>query len=107
MSRSGKKPTKPLAQNPQKTMNSLETLRRVNAGLPRVNRLTDIYNGISIKHQIPLGGEDIDKYNGSPILRRAKGDEQFETMSGGEVAIEYPTPGEDVWCGDKGVTCRR
>ena len=44
---------------PQRTRNSLEALlRRAASGLPRVNRLTDLYNAISVLHQIPLGGEE-------------------------------------------------
>jgi DNA/RNA-binding domain of Phe-tRNA-synthetase-like protein len=44
---------------PQRTRSSLEALlRRASSGLPRVNRLTDIYNAISVLHQIPLGGDD-------------------------------------------------
>lgn len=36
---------------PQRTRNSLERLlRRTASGLPRVNRLTDLYNGISVLH---------------------------------------------------------
>ena len=39
---------------PQRTRNSLEALlRRATSGLPRVNRLTDIYNAVSVLHQIP------------------------------------------------------
>ena len=88
-------------------MNSLEALlRRVENGLPRVNRLTDIYNAISIKHQIPLGGEDIDKYQGAPFLIRAKGDEKFITKASGEEVTDHPKPGEVVWCENAGVTCR-
>lgn len=42
---------------PQRTRISLEALtRRVPGGLPRVKRLNDIYNAISVKHQVPLGG---------------------------------------------------
>src|SRR6516162_3244131 len=45
---------------PQRTRNSLEALlRRAASGLPRVNRLTDMYNAVSVLHQIPLGGEDL------------------------------------------------
>ena len=48
---------------PQRTRNSLEALlRRAASGLPRVNRLTDIYNAVSVLHQVPLGGEDLDRY---------------------------------------------
>jgi DNA/RNA-binding domain of Phe-tRNA-synthetase-like protein len=98
---------KAFGAKPKKTKNSLEALlSRVDAGLPRVNRLTDIYNAISIKHQIPLGGEDLDKYQGAPFLIRAKGDEKFITKAGGEEAIDHPKPGEVVWCDGGGVTCR-
>lgn len=93
---------------PQRTRNSLEALiRRTEAGLPRVNRLTDIYNAMSVIHRIPLGGEDLDRYVGPPRLIRAVGDESFDTVSEGETVIEYPEPGEVVWCDDAGVTCRR
>ena len=52
---------------PQRTRNSLEALtRRAVDGLPRVDRLTDLYNAISVLHQIPVGGEDLDHYDGSP-----------------------------------------
>src|SRR5947209_1852207 len=38
---------------PQRTRNSLEALlRRTAAGLPRVNRVTDLYNAVSVLHQI-------------------------------------------------------
>ena len=34
---------------PQRTRNSLEALlRRAGSGLPRVNRLTDLYNAVSV-----------------------------------------------------------
>jgi DNA/RNA-binding domain of Phe-tRNA-synthetase-like protein len=93
---------------PQKIRNSLEALtRRVESGLPRINRLTDIYNAISVKHQIPLGGEDLDKYNGSPFLTRASGEEPFLTFSGGEPQTELAAPGEPIWCDNTGITCRR
>ena len=65
---------------PQRTRNSLEALlRRAPAGLPRVNRLTDLYNAISVIHQIPLGGEDLARYAGPPRLVRATGEESFTT----------------------------
>jgi DNA/RNA-binding domain of Phe-tRNA-synthetase-like protein len=93
---------------PQRTRNSLEALlRRAESGLPRVNRLTDLYNAVSVLHQIPLGGEDLARYTSSPRLIRAAGTEPFDTAAGGEAVIEYPDPGEVVWCDDDGVTCRR
>lgn len=93
---------------PQRTRNSVEALtRRAPAGLPRVNRLTDIYNAVSVLHQIPLGGEDLDRYDGPPRLHRATGDEPFDTVSNGVGIVERPDPGEVVWCDERGVTCRR
>ena len=93
---------------PQRTRNSLEALtRRAETGLPRVNRLTDIYNAISVIHQLPLGGEDLQRYRGAPRLTRADGTEAFDTASGGESVIERPDAGEVVWGDDEGVTCRR
>ncbi|NUS85107.1 MAG: hypothetical protein HOY75_20830 [Streptomyces sp.] len=93
---------------PQRTRPSAEALlRRVAAGLPRVDRLTDIYNAISVAHVLPLGGEDLDHYAGPARLVRAAGDETFETTAGGEAVVEHPAPGEVVWRDDAGVTCRR
>ena len=93
---------------PQRTRNGLEALlRRVESGLPRVNRLTDIYNAVSVAHQLPLGGEDLSRYAGPPRLIRAAGTESFDTTAEGVDVIEHPEPGEVVWCDDAGVTCRR
>ena len=93
---------------PQRTRNSLEALvRRAASGLPRVNRLTDYYNAVSVLHQIPLGGEDLTRYAGPPRLIRATGDEPFDTMADGVAVAEHPEAGEVVWCDQAGVTCRR
>jgi len=93
---------------PKRTRNSLEALlRRAESGLPRVNRLTDLYNAVSVLHQIPVGGEDLTRYAGAPRLKRAGGDEPFDTTADGVAVIEHPDPGEVVWCDDAGVTCRR
>src|SRR5262249_44637836 len=93
---------------PQRTRNSLEALlRRTGAGLPRVNRLTDLHNAVSVLHQIPLGGEDLTRYTGAPRLVRAIGTEPFDTTADGIAVTEHPDPGEVVWCHDAGVTCRR
>jgi DNA/RNA-binding domain of Phe-tRNA-synthetase-like protein len=93
---------------PQRTRNSVEALlRRVPDGLPRVNRLTDVYNAVSVMHAMPIGGEDLDRYVGPPRLVRATGDEEFDTVAAGEPVVESPEPGEVVWRDDAGVTCRR
>ena len=95
---------------PQRTRNSLEALLRravSDGGLPRINRLTDLYNAISVLHQVPVGGEELTRYVGSPQLHRATGTEAFDTMADGGAVVEHPEPGEVVWCDSAGVTCRR
>jgi DNA/RNA-binding domain of Phe-tRNA-synthetase-like protein len=93
---------------PKRTRHSLEALlRRAPSGLPRVNRLTDCYNAVSVLHQIPVGGEDLTRYTGAPRLIRATGDEPFDTVADGIAVTEHPEADEVVWCDDAGVTCRR
>ncbi|MGI5467536.1 B3/B4 domain-containing protein [Streptomyces sp. CA-132043] len=95
---------------PSRTRNSAEALARrtlAEGGLPRVNRLVDVYNAISVAHAIPVGGEDLDRIEGDMRLVRATGDEPFETAAGGEQVVEHPEPGEVVWRDAAGVTCRR
>lgn len=92
---------------PKRTRPSVEALlRRVEAGLPRIDRLTDIYNAISVRHLLPVGGEDLARYSGPARLARATGDEPFDTVRDGEPVTEHPAPGEVIWRDDQGVTCR-
>lgn len=97
-----------LGVKPQRFRNSAEALlRRAESGLPRVNRLADMYNAISVLHQIPLGGEDLDRYDGPPRLIRATGEEPFDTVADRVDVVEHAEPGEVVWVDHGGVTCRR
>jgi DNA/RNA-binding domain of Phe-tRNA-synthetase-like protein len=94
---------------PQRTRPSVEALlRRLDPdGLPRIDRITDVYNAVSIAHQLPIGGEDRTAYAGPARLVRADGGEPFDTTASGEAVVEHPEPGEVVWRDDAGVTCRR
>ena len=93
---------------PQRTRPSVEALlRRLDGGLPRIDRLTDAYNAVSIANMVPVGGEDLDQYQGPARLVRATGDEDFDTVAHGEPAVERPKPGEVIWRDDAGVTCRQ
>jgi DNA/RNA-binding domain of Phe-tRNA-synthetase-like protein len=93
---------------PQRTRPSIEALlRRLDGGLPRVDRLTDAYNAVSIAHLVPVGGEDLDQYKSPARLVRAAGDEDFDTVAQGEQAVGHPKPGEVIWRDDAGVTCRQ
>ena len=68
---------------------------------------------MSLKHMIPMGGDDIDNIeggieNGNIILKIAKGDEPFvELNSDPNNEPKHPKQGEVVYCDDKEVLCRR
>jgi DNA/RNA-binding domain of Phe-tRNA-synthetase-like protein len=66
-----------------------------------------LYNALSIRFGACFGGEDLDRYAGSPRLEVARGDEPFDTVRDGVPVVEHPDAGEIVWRGDLGVTCRR
>ena len=93
---------------PRVARSSVEALmRRVDAGLPRIDRLTDLYNAVSVEHLVPVGGENLSRYVGPPRLARAVGDEPFDTVADGEPVTVTADPGEVLWRDDVGVTCRR
>lgn len=93
---------------PKRTRPSVEALlRRAPGGLPEINRVVDAYNATSVRHALPIGGEDLSRYDGAARLVRASGDEPFDTAAEGEPVVEHPEPGEVVWRDDTGVTCRR
>jgi DNA/RNA-binding domain of Phe-tRNA-synthetase-like protein len=95
---------------PRVARSSVDALLRRAAsenGLPRINVLVDVYNAISVLHRVPIGGEDLDHYDGPARLLLAAGEEPFHTTSHGEPVIEYPEPGEPIWVDGTGITCRR
>ena len=81
-------------------------LKRVSKGgeIGCINPLVDIYNGISLKYGVPVGGEDIDKFQGDNRLTVADGSEEFVTY--GSDKSEPPYPGEVVYKDDGGAICR-
>jgi DNA/RNA-binding domain of Phe-tRNA-synthetase-like protein len=74
--------------------------------LPRVNALVDLYNSVSVRHVVPLGGEDADRLEGPLRLVVADGGEPFDPRGDG-TEIEPVPAGEVIWRDDRGVTCRR
>lgn len=95
---------------PNRTPCSAEALRKrvlKQGSLPAINAVVDVYNALSLRYAIPVGGEDLAAYVGSPRLIVADGTESFETMANGEPAIETVDTGEVAWRDDAGVTCRR
>jgi DNA/RNA-binding domain of Phe-tRNA-synthetase-like protein len=75
--------------------------------LPRLHPVVDLYNAISLSFAVPVGGENLAAYVGTPRLVVATGTEKFDTIRDGQPAEEHPEAGEVVWRDDHGVTCRR
>jgi len=95
---------------PKRTPCSADALRKRvlrDGEMPALDPVVDLYNAVSLQYAVPVGGENIAAYQGSPRLVVAKGTEPFDTVKEGEPAIEYPSQGEIIWCDDTGVTCRR
>jgi DNA/RNA-binding domain of Phe-tRNA-synthetase-like protein len=74
--------------------------------LPRINALVDLYNAVSVRYALPLGGEDADRLRGALRLTVTEGGEPFDPRGDGS-ELEHLAPGEIVWRDDHGVTCRR
>jgi len=91
---------------PSKYRNSIEALikRILKSDLYKINQLVDIYNYISIKHTMTVGGEDTDKIQGDLVLDFATGNEEFIPL--GEDENQSPWKGEVVYKDDKGTICR-
>lgn len=81
-------------------------LKRISKGnsIGTINPLVDIYNGISLKYGVPVGGEDIDKFDGDNRLTIADGGEEFITY--GSDKSEPPYEGEVVYKDNAGAICR-
>lgn len=86
---------------------SIESMaRRILRGdpFPTVNPLVDLYNSISLKHLVPMGGHDLDPLTGNILLGFAEGREPFTPMGGGE-KMTVPR-GELVYRDDQEVLTR-
>ncbi|MEP9039358.1 B3/4 domain-containing protein (plasmid) [Enterobacter hormaechei] len=101
---------KAFGAKPKRTPCSASALRKRvmrDGSLPPLDPVVDIYNAISIRYAIPVGGENLAAYAGEPRLTLANGSEPFDTFKEGEPVVENPEPGEVIWRDDLGVTCRR
>ena len=81
-------------------------LKRVNQGheFNPIIPLVDLYNYISLKYGLPLGGEDIDQMEGDIHLGQATGGEAFRPLGADEdsPALE----GEIIYYVQAGAICR-
>jgi DNA/RNA-binding domain of Phe-tRNA-synthetase-like protein len=94
---------------PKDHPSSIENLvRRVLKGqaVPHVNPLVDLYNTISLRHLVPVGGEDLDRVQGDVLLTTAT-DREPPVHLLGEPEARAPKPGEVIYRDDLGTLCRR
>ncbi|MBI2597296.1 hypothetical protein HYW41_04020 [Candidatus Daviesbacteria bacterium] len=94
---------------PKDYPSSIENLlRRTVKGqqVRHINKLVDIYNIISLKYLLPVGGEDISKIKGDIFLTYASSSETPVTLLG-ESEPRPPHPGEVIYKDDIGILCRR
>ena len=71
-----------------------------------INALVDIYNIISLRHMLPLGGEDLDKVSGNVTLCLAEANEAPVTLLGDKEA-RPPHAGEVIYKDNVSAICRR
>jgi DNA/RNA-binding domain of Phe-tRNA-synthetase-like protein len=101
---------KAFGAKPQRTPCSAEALRKrvaKDGRLPSANAIVDIYNAVSLRFAVPVGGENLAAYVGAPHLVRATGAEAFDTAKDGIPVQEQVDAGEVIWKDDLGATCRR
>ncbi|MFH1239672.1 MAG: phenylalanine--tRNA ligase beta subunit-related protein [Candidatus Diapherotrites archaeon] len=94
---------------PKKNKSSVENLYRLTlegVELRHINKLVDIYNFISLKHMLPVGGEDADKINGDILLTFAQ-ENEAPVLLLGEKEPRPPKQGEIIYKDDLSAICRR
>jgi lysyl-tRNA synthetase class 2 len=93
---------------PKKHKSSVEGLYRMvlkGLELRHINTAVDIYNFISLKHMIPMGGDDLDRVEGDIVLTFARGNETFVPLN--SVDSMPVQEGEVIYRDDVDVLCRR
>lgn len=94
---------------PKDYPSSIENLtRRILKGetVRHINKLVDLYNIISLRHLVPVGGEDLSKIVGDIELTFATDHEQSIHLLG-EKEPRAPHTGEVIYKDDNGAICRR
>jgi DNA/RNA-binding domain of Phe-tRNA-synthetase-like protein len=86
---------------------SIESMaKRVLRGdpFPRITPLVDLYNSVSLRYLVPMGGHDLNTIKDNIYLKFAEGWEPFTPMGGGETMIV--PKGELVYRDDQEVLTR-
>ena len=94
---------------PKENRSSVENLHRLilrGTDLRHINKLVDAYNLISLKHMVPVGGEDIDKMQGDIILTFA-GQNEVPVLLLGDKEPRPPHAGEVIYKDGVSTICRR
>lgn len=94
---------------PKENKSSVENLYRLvlqGVSLRHINKLVDIYNFISLKHIVPVGGEDIDKIQGDVVLTFAEPNEPAVLLLG-DKEPRPPHTGEVIYKDNISAICRR
>lgn len=93
---------------PKKYKSSVESLYRMvlrRIDLRHINKIVDLCNYISLRHTVPVGGDDTAKVEGDILLKFAHGDETFTPLNSEET--ETAKKGEVIYADSKEVLCRR
>ena len=72
--------------------------------LPRINKLVDIYNGVSIEKRLAIGAHDLRFVDGNLRLTITDGRERFVEL--GSITPTIVVPGEYAYMDDREVLCR-
>jgi DNA/RNA-binding domain of Phe-tRNA-synthetase-like protein len=96
---------------PKDHPSSVENLvRRVLKGhrVGHINRLVDLYNAVSLRHLLPVGGEDLDAVDGDVELRFAEeGEPAVRLLGEPPESSRPPKAGEVIYADGTGALCRR
>ena len=91
----------------KKARSSIEALirRTVNGKeIPNINPIVDLYNMLSLKYELPVGGEDLAKIEGDVELTYASGNEKFIELGSNEE--ETVNENEIIYKFNNTVICR-
>ncbi len=94
---------------PKKNRSSVENLYKMvleGHDVRTVNPLVDAYNVVSLRHMLPVGGEDLDRMQGDLALRFA-GANEVPVVLLGEREARAPKVGEVIYADAVGAICRR
>ena len=78
---------------PKRTPCSAEALRRRvlrDGEMAAIDPIVDLYNAVSLRYAVPVGGENLAAYVGAPHLKLADGSEPFDTVKEGQIVPVMP-----------------